>query len=59
MSNKSQNYNVRWMAKIDQELKDLKDVLDNHIVSRLNRLDKRFWWIMGLIVGGILINKLF
>ena len=58
MSNKSQNFNIRWMAKVDEKLKHLEDVLENHIVSRLNRLDKRFWWIIGVIIAGILINKL-
>ena len=41
-----------------QKIENLEDLLNNHIVSRLNRLDKRFWWIIGLIVGGILLNKL-
>jgi len=54
----SQNYNIRWQVKIDEKLKHLEEVLENHIVSRLNRLDKRFWWIIGVIITGIVLGKL-
>lgn len=51
---KDAEHNLIW-----QKIENVEKILNNHIVSRLNRLDKRFWWIIGLIITGILLNKLF
>ena len=41
-----------------QELIHIKDIIDNHIQTRLDRLDKRFWWIIGTILVTGIITRL-
>jgi len=58
MSNKSQNYNVRWQAKVDEKLKHLEELIQNHIVSRLDKINGRMWrliFTLLAILGGLSI----
>jgi len=42
-----------------QELQFLKDELKNHVYSKLERLDNRLWWIIGIIIAGIVAGRIF
>jgi hypothetical protein len=61
----SNNYNIRWQAKIDEKLKHIEEVIQNHIVSRLDKLNARMWkliFTLLMILGGLsvaLITALF
>lgn len=61
----SQNYNIRWQEKINGELEHLKDIIENHIVSRLDKINGRMWkliFTLLAILGGLsiaLITALF
>jgi len=58
MSSKSQNYNVRWQAKVDAKLEHLEEVIQNHIVSRLDKINGRQWkltFALLTILGGLSI----
>lgn len=58
MGSKSQNYNVRWQAKVDEKLKHLEEVIQNHIVSQLNKINGRMWkliFALLAILGGLSI----
>ena len=54
----SQNYNIRWQIKVEERIKHVEDMLMNHVISRLDRIDKRFdkldkrdWKIIFTILG--------
>jgi len=54
----SQNYNIRWMAKVDEKLKHLEELIQNHIVSRLDKINGRMWkliFTLLAILGGLSI----
>lgn len=59
MSKNSQNYNVRWQVKIDEKLEHLEEIIQNHVISRLDRLNGRQWkltFALLTILGGLSIT---
>ena len=41
-----------------QEIKFIKSELKNHVYSKLERLDNRLWWVIGIIIASVVLAKL-
>lgn len=59
MSGKQQNYNIRWQAKIDEQLASLNKFVRNDLASQLKTLNGRMWkliFTLLAILGGLSIT---
>lgn len=45
------------IARIDERTKFIHSFIKNHIISRLDKLDNRLWWILGTVMAGLIAVK--